>query len=104
MNKTKDKMNKILIAIGILAILLFSVFLVGWKSEKSVISEIGTIKFFPFEGGFYGIITEKGNYLPLNLPEEFKKDGLKVWFKARVREDIVTIYGWGKPIEILEIK
>jgi len=96
-------MNKIPIAIGILALLLFTVFLVVWRSEKGEISGIGTIKFFSFEGGFFGIITEKGNYLPLNLPEKFKKDGLKVWFKARIREGIVTVK-WGKPIEILEIK
>ena len=98
-------MNKILIA-GILGILLLSIFLICWRSRKeAVISEIGVIKYLPLEGGFYGIVTEKGErYLPLNLPEEFKKDGLKVWFKAKLRKDVATIYAWGKLVEILEIQ
>ena len=101
--------NKILIVIRVLGILLFSISLIGWNfqrtsSEKEVISASGTIKYISLEGGFYGIITQKGEkYLPLNLPEEFKEDGLKVWFKAKPKKAI-TIYMWGKPIEILKIK
>jgi len=97
-------MNKILIA-GILGILLLSVFLISWKSEEKIVSEIGTIKYVPLEGGFYGILTEKGEkYLPLNLPAKFKKDGLKVKFKAKIRKDVFTSKVWGVPVEILEIK
>ena len=99
-------MKKILIIIGILGISLLFAFLIGWryKKEKTLISETGTVKYIPLEGGFYGIITDKGDrYLPINLPEEFKQDGLKVEFKARLKK-IVTIHGWGKPIEILKIR
>jgi len=102
------KKNRILIAIGILGIFLFSAFLFTLKfqknSEKEVICANGTIKYIHLEGGFYGIETEKGEkYLPLNLPDEFKRNGLRIWFKAKPRK-VATIHMWGKPIEILEIK
>ena len=98
----------ILLILEILVILLLSAFLMGCNSqktsEKEIISGNGTIKYIPLEGGFYGIETEKGEkYLPLNLPEEFKEDGLKVWFKAKPKKD-KTIQMWGTPVEILEIK
>ena len=96
------------LVLGILVILLLSTFLTGWSfrktSEKEVISSNGTIKYISLEDGFYGIITNKGEkYLPLNLPEDFKKEGLRVWFKAKPKK-VATIYQWGKPIEILEIR
>ena len=64
--------------VGVLIILLLFAFLIGWYfqkiSEEEVISANGTIKYVSLEGGFYGIITEKGEkYLPINLPEKFKK-------------------------------
>ena len=95
----EDNMKKLFIA-GILGIF----FLTGWKSEEKIITETGTIKYIQLEGGFYGIVTEKGGkYLPVNLKEEFKKDGLRIWFKARPKK-VATIQMWGKPIEILEIQ
>ena len=79
-------------------------FLIGWKSEEKIITEIGTIKYIQLEGGFYGIIAEGvERYLPVNLPGEFKKDGLRVRFKAKPKK-VATIHMWGKPIEILEMK
>ena len=98
-------MKSTFIIAGILAVFLASIF-IGWKffGKGEIISGTGTIKYIPLEGGFYGIESEKGEkYLPLNLPAEFRKDGLRVWFKGKLRE-VTTIYGWGKPIEILEIK
>jgi len=99
--------KKILIAVGILGIFLLSAFLIGWNFQKTSEKEIvatGTIKYIPLEGGFYGIETDKGEkYFPLNLSEEFKKEGLRVWLKAKPKK-VATIQMWGKPIEILEIK
>ena len=99
------KTEYILITATILVVLLASIF-IGWKffGKGEIISATGTIKYIPLEGGFYGIETDKGEkYLPLNLPAEFKKDGLKVWFKAKLKKD-ATVQMWGKPVEILEIK
>jgi len=94
--------------VGVLVILFLSALLIAWNfqkaSEKGVISANGTIKYIPLEGGFYGIVTDKGErYLPLNLPEEFKEDGLRVWFKAKPKK-VATIQMWRNPIEILEMR
>ena len=80
--------------------------------------QVGTFKIYLFQKLFlqmepqniflwkeaYGIVTDEGEkYLPLNLPEEFKKDGLRIQFKAKPKK-VATNQMWGKPIEILEIK
>lgn len=62
------------------------------------------VKWIPLEGGFYGLVTEDGRrYLPLNLPEEYKQDGLTVWVRGKPT-DTATVQMWGTPIEIYEIK
>lgn len=67
------------------------------------ISGTGVITYIDLEGGFYGIISGAGTrYLPLNLAEEFKTDGLTVTFTA-TPEDVMTIQQWGQPVRILSI-
>lgn len=67
------------------------------------ISGTGVITYIDLEGGFYGIISGAGTrYLPLNLPEGFKTDGLTVTFTANP-EDVMTIQQWGQPVRILSI-
>jgi hypothetical protein len=64
----------------------------------------GTITYIDLEGGFYGIITEnKSHYLPLNLEDRYKKDGMKITFAAVPRPGVYTIFMWGKTIEIISI-
>ncbi|HDD64933.1 MAG TPA: hypothetical protein ENF61_02335 [Firmicutes bacterium] len=73
------------------------------RKEADIVVGKGTVKYIPLEGGFYGIVTEEGEkYLPMNLPSEFKKDGLKVWFKGNLLK-MATTQMWGKPIKILKI-
>ncbi len=97
--------TKIVLIVIILVVLLgVLIFMSRNFQKKKIISAEGTIKYIPLEGGFYVIETDEGEeYLPLNLPEEFKKDGLRVRFKGKLRK-VTTIYGRGKPIEILEIE
>jgi len=65
----------------------------------------GTIRHIDLEGGFYGIIGDDQNlYDPINLPEAYKQDNLRVEFKARVSPNQNSIHQWGKIIYILEIK
>jgi heat shock protein HslJ len=64
-------------------------------------SSTGTVRFIALEGGFFGIITPAGDtYLPLNLPDDFKVDGLQVVFTAREAPEAATIGQWGTPIRI----
>lgn len=62
------------------------------------------VELISLEGGFFGLIAEDGTkYLPLNLPEGFRRDGLRVKVRGRLKEEAVTIYMWGKPLEVLDI-
>jgi len=65
----------------------------------------GTIRYIDLEGGFYGIIGgDQEHYDPLNLPEGYKQDNLRVEFKARLAPNQNSIHMWGKIIYILEIE
>jgi inhibitor of cysteine peptidase len=91
-----------LISVGLLS---------GCILRKPIIKGTGTIVYNDFEGGFYGIETDFSipkyptNHLdPINLPQEFKEEGLRVWFKVRLRPDLFSFHMWGIMVEILEIK
>lgn len=65
----------------------------------------GTVVFLSFEGGFYGIKGDDGrNYDPTNLADEFRKEGLRVRFKAKELKDQASFHMWGHLIEIVEIQ
>lgn len=53
------------------------------------------------EGGFWGIIDEKGGqWLPINLPEQLKYRGKKA--EVVIKEvDIMTTSMWGKPVKVV---
>lgn len=71
------------------------------EEEVSLVAEV---RWIPLEGGFYGLVTQDGRrFLPINLPDEFRKDGLKVSVRGRIKE-VPTIYMWGKPLEIHTIE
>ena len=64
-----------------------------------------TVKYFNLEGGFYGLISEKGGrLLPMNLPTKYKVNGTILRVKGRPINNIVTIQQWGKPFEVSEIE
>jgi hypothetical protein len=66
---------------------------------------VAELRWIPLEGGFYGLVAEDGRkFLPLNLPDDFRKDGLKTRVRGIIREDVATIYMWGTPLEIIEIE
>jgi L-ascorbate metabolism protein UlaG (beta-lactamase superfamily) len=65
----------------------------------------GQIKFLNIEGGFYGILADDGQkFDPLNLPAQFKKDGLRVRFAVKVKEGMASFHMWGKIVEIVNIE
>jgi inhibitor of cysteine peptidase len=74
-------------------------------AENELIKNSGTITFLELEGGFYGILTEDENrYDPINLADEFKKDGIQVDFTAYPRNDMMSFHMWGQLIEIRTIQ
>ena len=73
--------------------------------SDEIISDTGEIVFLSFEGGFYGIISIDGeHYDPLNLPDEFKIDGLRISFRAKIRRDLGSFHMWGTIIELFSIE
>jgi len=40
------------------------------------------------------VADDSKHYEPINLPSEFEKDGLRVKFKGKIRDDLVSFYMW----------
>jgi len=99
-------MNIKVLMVGITLMLLA----VGFSGcVERVIEGTGTITYIELEGGFYGIIWDNGigklkHLDPTNLSSEFKEDGLRISFKAKILEDQVSFHMWGIVVEILEIE
>jgi hypothetical protein len=78
-------------------------YLAANPKDKQMIT--GTVRYLHLEGGFYGLVGDNGEkYDPVNLPEEYKKDGLRVKFQVREKKDMVGIHMWGKIVEIVKIE
>ena len=116
------KISLCLILIGLLLVSNINVVGINLTNPKEnnqrlsfsnyIFSDTGTVKYLPFEGGFYGIIGDKGqsiygehckNYEPVNLPEELKIDGTRINFTAELRTNQGSIHMWGVIIEIISI-
>ena len=77
----------------------------GTGAAQDEISFVGEVKWISLEGGFFGLVAEDGRkFFPLNLPEEFKKEGLKIRVKGNIGKGIATVQMWGIPFEIREIE
>ncbi len=64
-----------------------------------------TVKYLNFEGGFYGLVTEKGiKLLPMGLPKKYKIEGTILRVKGHELTEMVTIQQWGKAFKIVEIE
>ena len=73
--------------------------------DDKVLTAEGTVQFVDVSGGCWRIVGYDGvNYEPVNLPDEFKKDGLAVRFSAKLREDLVSKCMVGQLIELLGIR
>jgi hypothetical protein len=54
--------------------------------------------------GFYGIVGDDGeHYDPLNMPQEFKVDGLRVQFPANLT-NYASFHMWGYIVELFSIE
>lgn len=71
---------------------------------EDVVEDLGTVRHVELEGGFYGIVADDGTrYLPDSLDEAYRQDGLRVRFRAEVREDVMTAQMWGTPVAVIDI-
>lgn len=78
------------------------------ESEDELASEVeieGVIRYHELEGGFYAIQSKDGEtYNPINLPDEFRQDGLPVRARLRLRNDMMGVHQVGPLVEIVEIR
>ncbi|MDP2362309.1 MAG: hypothetical protein Q8M94_00925 [Ignavibacteria bacterium] len=73
--------------------------------ENTNLKIIGNVVYYTIEGGFYAINEESNRvYEPINLPERFQIDGLKVYVEAKRRTDLGTRRQVGEAIQIRTIK
>jgi hypothetical protein len=71
---------------------------------QAEIHEKGSITCLSFEGGFYGIVGDDGkHYDPINMPQEFKVDGLRVRFTANFT-DYMSYHMWGYVVRLVSIE
>jgi heat shock protein HslJ len=64
----------------------------------------GTVKWQTLESGFYAIDADDGKkYEPINLPSEYRVNGLRVRVTAKERDDMASINMYGTIIEITSI-
>jgi len=65
---------------------------------------VGKVTYKNIEGGFYAIDGDNGRkYDPINLPEPFRKDGLRVKVTARRKTDVMSFHMYGTIIEVVNI-
>jgi hypothetical protein len=103
--KTVKKMKKIICLFGLM--LMFSLIATtGCRNAGGeLITFSGRVTRVPLEGGFYGIVSDEGErYDPLDLADEFRKDGLRVRVTARPKPDMVSFHMWGVMVEIESIR
>jgi len=63
------------------------------------------VVYLDFEGGFYGLVTEKGNkFLPMNLAKEYKVVDTVLNIKGHKVEGMVTTKQWGTLYKLVNVK
>ena len=72
-------------------------------SQRAVVD--ASVEFLNLEGGCWTIEVRKDvHYLPLNLPEEFRRDGLRVRAELLRRNDYGSTCQVGPVVEVLSIR
>lgn len=72
--------------------------------DGDVVTGTGTVHWYSLEGGFFAIRGDDDRtYDPMNLPEEFREDGVRVRFRAKIRNDMGSFHMVGEIVEILDI-
>jgi hypothetical protein len=73
------------------------------SSKRAVVD--ASVEFLNVEGGCWTIeVGEHVHYLPLNLPEEFRSDGLKIRTELLRRDDYGSTCMVGPVVEVISIR
>jgi hypothetical protein len=62
---------------------------------------MGRLEWIELEGGFWGIIADNGEkFVPTDVCEPLREDGLRVHFSGRTRPDMSGIHQWGTYLDL----
>jgi hypothetical protein len=65
----------------------------------------GVVSYQSFATGFWGITDSEGNdWRPVKMPDQLKIKGATVKCTIREVEDEVSIFMWGRPVEIVSFE
>ncbi|MCS6967175.1 MAG: hypothetical protein RMJ44_02050 [Cytophagales bacterium] len=65
----------------------------------------GRVTYQAIATGFWGIVDEQGKkWRMVNPPSALCKEGLHISAEVRVLEEVVSIFMWGLPVEILSFR
>lgn len=74
-------------------------------TEKEMVWHAVTVKYLEMEGGFYGLVSDKGDkFLPRNLAKEYQLPGTQLKVKGEVIKGMITIQQWGKVFNITDVE
>jgi hypothetical protein len=75
-------------------------------TDPSNLVRTGTVRFMSFEGGFWAIAGDDNvTYDPFSpLGADFQREGLRVRFEGKVRNDVGSIHGAGTIVQIIQIE
>ncbi len=68
-------------------------------------SVAGTVRHVDLEGGFYGFVTDDGTKLnPVNLPQEYQKDGARLRLQVEPVKNGISLHMWGALVRIVSLE
>ena len=77
------------------------------QTPQTIADVKGAVTLVNANAGWYGLVpdVDRGTrYAPDTLPEEFRKDGLRVIFSGRVTEPDPNARSWGIPLALTAIR
>lgn len=67
------------------------------------VERVGVVSFVDVEGGCWKIVYDNTSYEPVNLDPDYRVDGLRVEFSARLATDVGSLCMVGTLVEITSI-
>jgi len=89
---------------SILFVIILSIFCFGCSAKDAGIQFKGKVVFNSFEGGFWGVVTDKGKKLDGTIPKKFQVEDLRVNGSYQERKNVASIHMWGNIVKFLKIE
>jgi hypothetical protein len=101
-----------LVVAAIIIVLFFFVafFIINGRyilNPSRIVAGTGTLVHLDFEGGFYGIISDKGEHYDIVnslVPQEDLVNGLRVKFVVFLEDNGTSYHMWGVQVTLIDIR